>query len=642
MGASLDFDGFDKLARDNYIDPEVFLPQVVVTDTLVNNAEQMDAIAKSFLSAEEARQLRHLARTWQTQSLRSLERQMLPLAYVPSLADKVVLFCINANCSSLEAEALETIEQVTRACQAVEESKHFLDLLAVVLQVANYVAHFGESDLEGSGFSLLNLHQYEDFQLGKHSFLSVVCTFLMNLRPGGRVKPRRRTRVSTITTTSTPTLERTASDESACSELPTSSSRPSLARRSTVTCEPNFVERLDLELSAMRIVVDRNVSLSNLEAHVSTFQGMARFVQHWLAKEGTLFNPGRASDEPAPAPTQRKAELVAWAQGRKRLWELHDRLLSTAGRLRHKADDLLKSERRLKEYAALRPADFHTLGYMDIFRAVVGFTDRLKSRWAELSNTSTEQGELLRTLLSAEPLGMIFASECLPEAFEHWKRKLSEKRAPPWDGEEKKKALRRLFRLFDTDGDGAVDAAEVLVTLKAFGISWVPTEKLHIEFVELFDRDGSGTMEFEEFQNFVESRIAAVFQKFLDPATPEAQAITFQDLRRVCNSLGYDSLGDEVLVKMINILDVGGTDPTGKKDGVVDHSEFEQLILMKPDITGLDVSILGADLPTSGHLGSLWLHEEKEQRASSVSDSALPRTSLATSDIGDLPVFQTP
>ena len=57
-----------------------------------------------------------------------------------------------------------------------------------VLEVANYVAHFRESDLEESGFSLLNLDQYDDFQQGKHSFLSVVCTFLMNVRLGGRVR----------------------------------------------------------------------------------------------------------------------------------------------------------------------------------------------------------------------------------------------------------------------------------------------------------------------------------------------------------------------------------------------------------------------------------------------------------------------
>ena len=73
-----------------------------------------------------------------------------------------------------------------------------------VLEVANYVAHFRESDLEESGFSLVNLDQYEDFQQGKHSFLSVVCTFLMNLRLGGRVNSRRRTRVPTTTTSSNP------------------------------------------------------------------------------------------------------------------------------------------------------------------------------------------------------------------------------------------------------------------------------------------------------------------------------------------------------------------------------------------------------------------------------------------------------
>merc|ERR1711939_1226726 len=63
--------------------------------------------------------------------------------------------------------------------------------------------------------------------------------------------------------------------------------------------------------------------------------------------------------------------------------------------------------------------------------------------------------------------------------------------------DEQKAELREAFDLFDTDGSGAVDAAELHTAMKALGFE--PKKEEIAKMVKEMDKDGDATVDFEEF-----------------------------------------------------------------------------------------------------------------------------------------------
>merc|ERR1711959_657944 len=63
--------------------------------------------------------------------------------------------------------------------------------------------------------------------------------------------------------------------------------------------------------------------------------------------------------------------------------------------------------------------------------------------------------------------------------------------------EEQRQELREAFDLFDTDGSGAVDAAELHTAMKALGFE--PKKEEIAKMVREMDKDGDATVDFEEF-----------------------------------------------------------------------------------------------------------------------------------------------
>jgi len=122
---------------------------------------------------------------------------------------------------------------------------------------------------------------------------------------------------------------------------------------------------------------------------------------------------------------------------------------------------------------------------------------------------------------------------------------------PEWQMQE----LREAFDLFDTDGSGTIDTKELQVALRALGFD-SKKEKVRKMIADI-DLDGSGTIDFEEFVEMMTGKmgdrdspeeIRRVFKLFDDDETGK---ISFRNLKRVARELG-ENMTDEELQEMIN------------------------------------------------------------------------------------------
>ena len=144
---------------------------------------------------------------------------------------------------------------------------------------------------------------------------------------------------------------------------------------------------------------------------------------------------------------------------------------------------------------------------------------------------------------------------------------------PEWQMQE----LREAFDLFDTDGSGTIDTKELQVALRALGFD-SKKEKVRKMIADI-DLDGSGTIDFEEFVEMMTGKmgdrdspdeIRRVFKLFDDDETGR---ISFRNLKRVARELG-ENMTDEELQEMINKADLDG-------DGEVNEDEFMRIMTYK-------------------------------------------------------------
>lgn len=136
--------------------------------------------------------------------------------------------------------------------------------------------------------------------------------------------------------------------------------------------------------------------------------------------------------------------------------------------------------------------------------------------------------------------------------------------------DEEVEEIREAFNLFDADGSGTIDTAELMTAMKSLGFDG----KNHIvhQMIGDIDTDGTGEIEFDQFLNLMTARmsdkdskedIQKVFNLFDDDNTGY---ISLQNLKRVAKELG-ETLSDEELLEMIERAD---TD----KDGQISPDEF--------------------------------------------------------------------
>lgn len=149
------------------------------------------------------------------------------------------------------------------------------------------------------------------------------------------------------------------------------------------------------------------------------------------------------------------------------------------------------------------------------------------------------------------------------------------KSGPRFDLSDTQRAdIKEAFELFDTDGSGTIDVKELKVAIRALGFE--PKKEEIKRMIADVDKDATGSITFADFQHLMTQKmsekdsndeIIKAFRLFDDDDTG---AISFRNLKRVARELG-ENLSDEELREMISEADLNG-------DGQVDQSEFLRIM----------------------------------------------------------------
>merc|ERR1719473_1026725 len=117
---------------------------------------------------------------------------------------------------------------------------------------------------------------------------------------------------------------------------------------------------------------------------------------------------------------------------------------------------------------------------------------------------------------------------------------------------------REAFDLFDTDASGSIDIRELKVAMRALGFE-VRSDEVK-KMVEDLDRDGDGTVDFDEFLAMMSGKIGGkdareqLMEGFALYDDDETGRISLSNLQRVAAELG-ETMGEEELQEMIDEAD---------------------------------------------------------------------------------------
>merc|ERR1711934_919909 len=130
--------------------------------------------------------------------------------------------------------------------------------------------------------------------------------------------------------------------------------------------------------------------------------------------------------------------------------------------------------------------------------------------------------------------------------------------------------LKEAFTLFDTDGSGAIDSAELCTAMAALGFN--PKKNEIDKMVREMDKDGDATIDLEEFMIMLAAKMNEKdgkeemlkgFAMFDDDKTGK---ISFKNFKRVATELG-ETLSDDELQEIVAEADED-------KDGEISKEEF--------------------------------------------------------------------
>ncbi|KAG8497490.1 hypothetical protein CXB51_008694 [Gossypium anomalum] len=138
--------------------------------------------------------------------------------------------------------------------------------------------------------------------------------------------------------------------------------------------------------------------------------------------------------------------------------------------------------------------------------------------------------------------------------------------------QQKKQEIKEAFELFDTDGSGTIDAKELNVAMRALGFEM--TEEQIEQMIADVDKDGSGAIDFDEFVYMMTAKIGERDTK--EELTKAFQIIdqdkniSAQDIERIANELGV-KLTEKEIQDMIEEADKDN-------DGEVNMDEFMRVM----------------------------------------------------------------
>merc|ERR1712137_357279 len=129
------------------------------------------------------------------------------------------------------------------------------------------------------------------------------------------------------------------------------------------------------------------------------------------------------------------------------------------------------------------------------------------------------------------------------------------KRVQRWLQRKQVQQLAQAFQLFDTDGSGTIETQELKFAMRALGFE--PKQEEIDKMVRDVDDDGSGSVDYPEFLEMMAHKILnrdpaeeidKAFKLFDDDQTGR---VSFKNLKRVAKELG-ERLTDEELQEMID------------------------------------------------------------------------------------------
>ncbi|CAK7337666.1 unnamed protein product [Dovyalis caffra] len=139
---------------------------------------------------------------------------------------------------------------------------------------------------------------------------------------------------------------------------------------------------------------------------------------------------------------------------------------------------------------------------------------------------------------------------------------------------QKRQEIREAFELFDTDGSGTIDAKELNVAMRALGFEM--TEEQIEQMIADVDKDGSGAIDYDEFEHMMTAKIGErdtkeeLSKAFLIIDHDNNGKISVNDIKRIAKELG-ESFTDREIEEMVEEAD-------RDHDGEVSMEEFMRMM----------------------------------------------------------------
>ncbi|KAG9450986.1 hypothetical protein H6P81_010951 [Aristolochia fimbriata] len=140
--------------------------------------------------------------------------------------------------------------------------------------------------------------------------------------------------------------------------------------------------------------------------------------------------------------------------------------------------------------------------------------------------------------------------------------------------QQKRQEIKEAFELFDTDGSGTIDAKELNVAMRALGFEM--TEEQINQMIADVDKDGSGAIDFDEFVHMMTAKIGErdtkeeLSKAFRILDQDNNGKISAADIEQISKELG-ESFTPREISEMIEEADRNG-------DGEVDVDEFFRMM----------------------------------------------------------------
>ncbi|PKI50139.1 hypothetical protein CRG98_029463 [Punica granatum] len=140
--------------------------------------------------------------------------------------------------------------------------------------------------------------------------------------------------------------------------------------------------------------------------------------------------------------------------------------------------------------------------------------------------------------------------------------------------QQKRQEIKEAFELFDTDGSGTIDAKELNVAMRALGFEM--TEEQINQMIADVDKDGSGAIDFDEFVHMMTAKIGErdtkeeLMKAFRILDQDNNGKISAVDIKRISKELG-ESFTDREIQEMIEEADLD-------RDGEINVDEFIRMM----------------------------------------------------------------